>query len=270
MSDFGKRHGYQDHLPARIDLERDSSKLRGLIWNIASNNGQSAKAGYRKLCQVLGELADPDVWSEGSSADAAIRLIDDLSWVDTYEVLESLYLSARPGARADIESEVNSALERSGLAYEMRDGRFEILDSEARALGLRSDENDVLEVLDDEFSPVRAQFAKAIAKLHSRPSDLEGAVGDALNALEAVTVIVTGRKGKTLGALSKDLFADGEGYHQSLREAISKLYGYSSSLPGARHGRYAEPTIAFAETAMVVRIVGSMIVFLITDYRSRS
>jgi len=60
------------------------------------------------------------------------------------------------------------------------------------------------------------------------------------------------------------------GYHAPLRLAIEKLYAYSNQLPGARHGRYAEPDIALADTVMVVRTAGAIITFLITLHRGEA
>ncbi len=271
IDSFSGRHGYTAHLPERVLVEQDSPRLRALVWAIASNDGKNPKAGYKAVSRVLGKLPDSNIWSESACTEESARLLELMSWVETYESLEELCaMSASVGAgysAARVHDSVNDALARSGLAYEMRAGRFVLFDAEASSLGLQGSESEALVSLTDEFAAVRKQYAKAVEKMNARPSDLEGAVADALNAMEAVVAIATSGEGKTLGDLVKRLFADGEGYHKPLRSAITSLYAYSNGVPGARHGRYAEPIIAAAETAMVLRVVGALISFIITDYR---
>lgn len=271
--DFASRFGYERPSPERNLVEQDSPRLRALIWRIVSNSGTAHKSGYQAICQVCEVLPDTNVWGDESSREAGVRIVDDLHWTDVYEVLENLYSQA-PSTRTklqrpEIEDEVNEALARSGLAYQMRMGQFEMHDPEGEKLGIAGAERTTLDLLEGEFVAVRVQYQKAVSKLHAIPADLEGAMADAVNSLEAVTGIVTGKSGRTLGETSKLLFPNGEGYHQPLRDAISKLYGYSSAVPGVRHGRYAEPVIARAESIMVVRIVGAVITFLITDFHAK-
>ena len=102
------------------------------------------------------------------------------------------------------------------------------------------------------------------------PANLEGAVADALNALEGVAKIVAENPRATLSDVARNLFPDSPGYHAPLRQAIDKLYAYANQLPGGRHGRYAEPDIAHAETAMVIRTAGAIITFLVTLHRGEA
>lgn len=264
---FSERFGYVRPGPPRVQVERDSDDLRIVLWEIVTLGGPNYLRAYHELCGFARQLPDANIFSDRFAEERARSLLEDLHWTQVYEALETEFEKASQFDRARIQHEVNRALDRSGLAYEMRDGQFELLDPEADALGIRHSEREALTTLTDEFAAVHVQYAKALAKLHAIPADYEGALSDALNSLEAVAKIVTGDLKATLSSVAPKLFLGGEGYHVPLRVAIEKLYAYSNQLPGGRHGRYAEPTIAYAETVMVVRIVGAIISFLVADYR---
>jgi hypothetical protein len=267
---FADRFGYTKPAPSRTQIERDSDAVRLVLWNAVSRDGKSSLAAYRKLCEYSEQLPDPSIWSESFADEPARRLLDEMSWLDVYEALEAEASATKGVLRAELQKSVNKALSRSGIAYEMRDGRFEFYEPAANEFETRHDEDKANASLTGEFEPVRKQYLSALRNLRSMPSNLEGAVADALNALEAVVKIVKGNRTATLGDLARKLFSDSPGYHAPLRLAIEKLYAYSNQVPGARHGRYAEPDIAYAETVMVVRTVGAIITFLVTLHRGEA
>lgn len=265
---FSNRFGYSQPSRPRTDVERDSDDLRLVLWDIVSDSGSSFLRAYQRLSEHSRLLPDAGIWSDRFAEEPARGLLDDLGWTQVYEILEAEYASARGKDRARIQAEVNAALARSGLAYEMRDGKFEFYEPAASEFDVRLNEDEALASLTDEFEPVRAQYEKALEKLRAVPPDFEGAVADAVNSLEAVAKISTGDLTATLSRVIPKLFPGGEGYHVPLRAAIDKLYAYANQVPGGRHGRYAEPQIAHAETVMVVRLVGALITFLVTVHRA--
>lgn len=231
--------------------------------------GRAPLAAYRGLCEHTQQLPDANIWSDSYADESARAILDQMSWIDVYEALEEEFSNARGQARSDIERAVNRALSRSGIAYEMRDGWFEFYEPVASEFETRHDEDEALASLTDEFESVRKQYLNALRNLRSKPANLEGAVADALNALEGVAKIVAERPQATLSDVARNLFPGSPGYHAPLRQAIDKLYAYSNQLPGSRHGRYAEPEIAHAETVMVVRTAGAIITFLVTLHRGK-
>ena len=272
MATFAERHGFKRPMPPRILVEQDSEDLRATLWQVLTREGSQSINAYRTLCDFLNRLPDQNIWSDNFAEGPARAMLEDLHWTEVYDLFESEYEHsqdfAENGARSYVETAVNKSLERSGIAYEMRDGKFELIDPEAVSLKIRHSEHETLDVLTDEFAAVRIQYQKALSKLHAIPADYEGALSDALNSLEAVTKIITGDLKKTLSDIAPKLFPNGEAYHSTLKVAIEKLYIYASNVPGSRHGRYADPQIAYQETVMVVRIVGAMMAFLIADYRA--
>lgn len=267
---FAERFGYVRPLPPRVRVECDSDGLRVVLWNFVSQSGRDSLAAYRSLCQHANQLPDSNVWS-AKFADAPARvLLTEMSWIDVYEALEAEYANAGAKEQVRLHADVNSELARAGIACEMVNGRFELHDPVAVEMQTQHDEDAALALLTDEFHPVRKQYGSALQRLRGVSPDFEGAVADAVNALEAVTRLVLGSSSGTLSSLVSKLFPDSPGYHEPLRQAITKMYAYANELPGARHGRYAEPLVAYAETALVVRSVGAIVTFLIAQHTESS
>lgn len=54
-------------------------------------------------------------------------------------------------------------------------------------------------------------------------------------------------------------------HHKALAASLKSLYGYASSIPGARHGQHADVEVSFEETLLAVRMSGAAIAFLIGE-----
>lgn len=213
-----------------------------------------ALGAYKRMCEVLGEVPDADVWSDQGASSYVDHKIGRLEWFEVFDLLEEV--CAGPD-----DDEVNAVFARAGLAYDMMDGQIHLLDPEADELQVSGVEYDAISYLKGDYAAVRAQYQRALDALHGRPPELERAVAEALNALEAVAQVVTGKKdfGKAV-----DASMAGRGHAGALAATLKALYGWASQLPGARHGRHEEPDLTYEDVFLAVRLVGVAIVYLIT------
>jgi hypothetical protein len=86
------------------------------------------------------------------------------------------------------------------------------------------------------------QFQSALEALRRRPEpDLEGAVSNAVSALEAVVRIITNDDKVLLGP-GIDRLQREHGLHGALASSIKALYGYASDA-GGRHGLVGSPDV---------------------------
>lgn len=255
---FSDRHKARRAYPTRDVYEEAPDRLRALLLKIATEQG--AVAGYRVLCDVLGQLPDSQIWGASFAAPEVSRMVESMEWYEVFDALEELAETRR----GQIDDVVNEAFARCGLAYEMVDGQISLLDEVGNELNLAGNEDDATMLLTGRFRPVYKQYEKALSALHGRPADLEKAVAEAFGALEAVVHIVTGTK--DFGAAVDKALADRTGLG-ALSKSLKSMYGYASQVPGARHGRHAEPDLTFAEARLVVRTTGSAIAYLIETQR---
>jgi hypothetical protein len=103
----------------------------------------------------------------------------------------------------------------------------------------RGDENEA-EAVKDNWAVVKASTFEG-AKTHLRQSaealndgDSAGAIREAIHAVESASQVITGNKKATLGDALKVLEKD-KGLNGILKEAFSKLYGYTNNEKGIRH-----------------------------------
>lgn len=100
-----------------------------------------------------------------------------------------------------------------------------------------------LESIDRAYSSpyvsVNTHIKKALSLYSDRKNpDYENSIKESISAVEAMCCIITGMTGAsaTLGAALKKLEDNGVVIHSALREAFSKMYGYTSDANGIRHG----------------------------------
>ncbi len=84
---------------------------------------------------------------------------------------------------------------------------------------------------EDKFNLIKTHFEKAIKFLSNREKpDYENSIKESISSLESLAKIILKKKG-TLGVLVKKF-----NIHPTLKEAIGKLYGWTSDEGGIRHG----------------------------------
>lgn len=251
---FSDRHKVRRAYPTRDVYEEAPDRVRALLHRIATEH--SAVAGYRVLCDVMGQLPDSQIWGDSFAAPEVSRMVESMEWYEVFDGLEEL----AERRQRQIDDVVNEAFARCGLAYEMVDGQISLLDEVGDELDLAGNEDEATKLLTGRFRPVYKQYEKALGALRGRPADLEKAVAEAFGAVEAVVHILTGTK--DFGAAVDKALAGREGLG-ALSKSLKSMYGYASQVPGARHGRHAEPDLTFAEARLVVRTAGAAIAYLI-------
>jgi hypothetical protein len=215
-----------------------------------------ALSSYRRMCELLGQVPDSDIWSDQGAISSLDHQLGRLEWFEVFDMLEEV------GSSGSSDDDVNDVFARTGLAYEMVDGSIDLFDPEGSELEVSDTEHEALSYLKAEYAPVRTQYQRALDALHGRPPDLEKAVSEALNALEAVAHVASGKRdfGKAVESCLQ-----GRPHGGALAATLKALYGWSNQLPGARHGRHEEPDVTYEDAFLAVRLAGAAIVYIITS-----
>jgi len=214
-------------------------------------------------------LHDDGVFSADWAEPRLKENLEAMDWYLVYDLFEELAEDIHYGNVEDYHARVNTALAEAGVVYELRDGLIERLDQVGEALEVRHDEDAALDLLTAQFKPVQEQYEKALRALHGRPADAKAAIRESLNAVEAVTRIITGKDKSQLGDCLTTIYGrDAADHHKALAASLRSLYGYASSIPGARHGQHADVEVSFEEALLAVRMSGAAIAFLIAEHQS--
>lgn len=133
-----------------------------------------------------------------------------------------------------------------------------------------SDDNEIItinETLSCKYQPVREHVSKANKFLADRKNpDYENSIKESITAVEAMSEIITGFKGKeaTLSNMLKKLEDKGINIHGGLKSAFDTLYGYTSDANGIRHaGDIGGPSSTFEEAKFMLVACCAFINYLI-------
>lgn len=114
----------------------------------------------------------------------------------------------------------------------------------------------IQESLKNKYEVVSGHISKANKLLADRDDpDYENSIKESISAVEALSEIITGTKGKeaTLGNLLKKMEENGVSIHKGLKSAFNILYGYTSDANGIRHaGDIGGPSSTFEEAKFML------------------
>lgn len=240
--------------------------LRTFLRNTATER-YGLQGGYRWICDALG-VEPRDDWTPSYIENSLREEVRSASWVQVFDLLEQL----TPSGRHDAErygQQLEELLSRENLAYTFVGGEFEAYDPAVAELNMDGLASETVGLLKGgALKPAGEQFERALKALHARPADRPGAVRESVNALEAAAKILAQTPSAAFGGALDVLFHDRNAPHEkALRSGLKSLYGYASTLPGARHGQHEEVRVSHAEAALIVNLMGSALAYLASEFQ---
>jgi hypothetical protein len=118
------------------------------------------------------------------------------------------------------------------------------------------------EVLQDEISPVRAQWLKAKNFTFGSAPDFENSVKESVSSIESTLRILLGKPTGTLGNLLKDGQLD-----KDVERLVSQAYGYASNRDGVRHGGTQPSTLTQVEAEFFLNFAAAAISYIATKIK---
>ena len=148
-----------------------------------------------------------------------------LEWNKVYDFLEFLIsLDAYDQNKNNFIYKLNQVFIDERVPYKIIDGLVVPLISEIEA-------EEVEKAINSKYEAVLGHIRKALELYKKRPTaDYENSIEESISAVEALARIILNKPSATLGQLADQL-----NIHQSFREAIKKLYGWTSDEGGIRH-----------------------------------
>ena len=113
------------------------------------------------------------------------------------------------------------------------------------------------EALDDELSPIRAQWLKAKNFIFTPTPDFENSIKESINSVESCLMVLLAEPGGTLGKLIKQAELDPD-----IERLISQAYGLASNKDFVRHGGTNVSVLGKAEAEFFLELSGIAIVYI--------
>lgn len=113
------------------------------------------------------------------------------------------------------------------------------------------------------FAGARQHMQTAISLFSKKPEpDYRNAIKEAISAVEAAARVITKNPKATLGEALKKI-NEKMAIHPALREAMNKLYGYTSDEGGIRHALLEESSIDEAEAKFMIVACSAFVNFCV-------
>lgn len=267
MTTFSQRKGLK---PVRDKLQVDGmdDTLRAQLWNVLHIYVWNVSGFLRTEFGGAGRIAKfaETLWFTHFKKPFTTipahpnQLMEHLEtyffgarWNEVYDFLEAVIAIIH---KPDLVRSIDFVLEKEWAGYRLIDGRF-------------VDVTDPIEIEeleralhDDRFAPVSQHLSRALELMTDRKNpDFRNSIKESISAVESVAKLLTKNEKASLSDAIRILEQKGR-LHPALREAFSRLYGYTSDEHGIRHAMLEEPNLTAADAKFFLVSCASFVNYL--------
>lgn len=279
MKLFSQRRGLKP-IKSVVQIDSIDEDLRNNLWNALSISywnymENSYDTRYRSafrgeivsLCKVLwlDYFKKPVDTMSIHWSDIYKQLRDyffGCKWYEIYDFIEFIannFEATYP--YEDTNSEFmricSSLLKREVSAYRFVGGKITQITSEEEIVEIEE------ALKPDKLKPIRTQLKKALDLLADRKSpDYSNSIKESISAVETLCRYITKKPKATLGDALK-IIEKNVGIHGALKDAFSKLYGYTSDEQGIRHSLMDVTNLDFEDAKFMLVACSAFINYLV-------
>lgn len=161
----------------------------------------------------------------------------------------------------DCELCLNNLFQEEFVGYRMIDNEITPITDEIEI-------KEIQDSLDIQFEGCKSHIRKALSLLSDRENpDYKNSIKESISAVESICQLICKDDSATLGKALNRLERNGIKIHKALKEAYSKLYGYTSDEDGIRHAEgMFESNVSFEEAKYFLVSCCAFLNYLIAEY----
>jgi hypothetical protein len=274
---FSERHGFVEPREA-LQIGRLDKPTRNRLINYAIVSYLKHSVAFYltddarfTFARLIDEFFKSSIDLATDNGDVASKMLikwaNDCDWYSLLDLLEFL---------AQLDREEKKGLGRRGKRFAA--GCNQIFESEK--VGYRFVREQVVPIVaenelatveealdsEDEFSGVRTHISRAL-ELYSdrRNPDYRNAIKEAISAVESACKVISKKERATLTDALKVIEVK-HNVHPALREALIKLYGYTSDKQGIRHALIEDTVVDHAEAKLMLVGCSAFCNYLVERY----
>ena len=278
---FSQRHGYTK-LPAPMRLEEISVDLRREIWNVTREMLMSMRSpsmplnricfdpkGHRFVEQVLGRFSKtPEDEVRTNYYDVLDLFKSSILRGDFHVVLDLVEIISGVEESGSFRNRMAECFERQGAAYWLDVSRapFQFVPRSSEAQGNATREA-IETIRKGEMDGADTHLRRAVEHLNARR--YADSVRESIHAVESVARMVDPKAERTLGPALDSLERAGVIQHKALKQAFSRLYGYTNDAQGIRHSLLDKesPDVDLDEAMFMFGACASFAAYLVNKHR---
>lgn len=168
-------------------------------------------------------------------------------WFRVYDFMEFTGANApiSPGFKRLFSVRCNKVMESEMSGFRFIEGKIAPMTDEVEIAAIES-------AASDSWGPVSTHIRRSVALLSERPTpDFRNSVKEAISAVESACKIVSKDDKADLSKAIK-IIEKVHPIHPAFKEALIKLYAYSSDDDGIRHAIMKEPNVGLAEAKFML------------------
>lgn len=270
MPTFSERHGYTAE--KAIQLRSMDSALRTCLWNfIDMQFFQTEEAYFSQDAQLH---VDAKILYDGFHKKAVrsipfeienfvkqeLKWFTNSEWHEAYSYCEFLLSTLISNNDAkNVHSTFNYVLEREKSGYRLIGGLITPIIEQEQL-------EEIQTALDSphEFRAASKHIKTALEFYADRKTpDYRNSVKESISAIEAVAKIISGKESAVLTDALKVVDAK-HPMHPAFKQAVDKLYGYTSDAKGVRHALIDETAIDEADARFMIVACSAFVSYLIS------
>lgn len=272
---FSQRHGYTD-LKSIIQIESIDTELKNAIWDgLKLYYFDELKSDTLRIKSLIMHLWNKffkipiDTIPEYHTQIYSFlrnKYFNEFMWYEIYDLIEFIplyYKDAKfsynsEAVNDDFRKYINSVLERENSAY-----RFvaDIIIAITSDIEIESIE-EILNI-DSKYQTVKTHIRTSLKHLSDKQNpDFRNSVKESISAVEAVCKIVIGNNKGTLGKALNEIEKK-HPIHPSFKDALLKLYGFTSDSDGIRHALMDESKLEYADALFMLINCSAFINYII-------
>jgi len=248
-----------------LQIDSIDEELRNGLWQACLENlfvrdgfGFEYDQQFRMVMRSIyidffKETSDAIPYGYESSAGSVRKWFFETEWYEVYNFLEFSLSIIR----------TDSFLERVAFFLEREKSGFRLINRQFLPITDPIEIEAVSIAAAQNYAGVQQHIKAAITLFSRKPTpDYRNSIKEAISAVESAAKTLTGDTKATLGDALKTLDAKTP-IHGALREAMSKLYGYTSDKGGIRHALLEESDVDEAEAKFMIVACSAFVNFCI-------
>ena len=271
---FSERNGFAP--PPALQINSMNKDLRTCLWNalrrsvfdsFSTGTGRRTLEGVTKhFCFRLWAdfFTRPDnQFPFGGISDSFESSLQNIEWYRVYDLIEFILdecdtlVKAKIYPAKSISLRARSFCEACENCLIKHNSAYRICGRKVVPITSKQERAEINSAMNSEHPSPRGHIYRALCHLSNRENpDYPNCIKESISAVESLAKIVTGKEKATLGKLTREL---GE-LHPAFRQALGKLYGYTSDAQGIRHGAFKNPAQIRQEDARFMLVVCSAFV----------
>lgn len=244
MSLFSKRNNYS---PVRVEIQLESldAKTRTHLWNLIHEDFVNLFIRKNHNDDYLWEAKN--IWTDFfvlpinqmpyNNYELQDKVQDLFARGDWHTIFDFIEFILKSNNYLDeIAEKCNSILERELSAYRLINNQFIKITDEIEIEAIES-------AINTSKDGIKLHLTRSLELLSNRQNpDYRNSIKEAISAVEAFCIEITGDQKATLGeALKHPILKDV--FHGSLLKGFSNIYGFTSNAEGIRHALMDEPKL---------------------------